>query len=554
MEDKQILNNKNDKKKKIIFEILVVLLFIMLAITVTPKEFQNDTFYTIKCGEYISKNGIFDLTQDPFSWIELPYTFPHWLYDLGIFYIFNSFGYTGLYISTIIFAVILGLFIYKNCEIRTKNKVISAIIGLLALYAMKPYVTARAQLITFILFLFELYSIEKLLETNKKRYLIYLIIIPFLITQLHCAVFPMFFVLALPYIAEYLLVWFIDLNLFDKLMKSVFKFLKKFTKNEEKKKIYEEKINKIDRIIIKTIEERKEKRNNPYKIKVSKNKVIIWLIITVVIAFGTGLINPTGTGAYTYIIKTYQGNTTNSINEHLPLTLIQDQNFAIALIAFALILIFTNLKIRLSDFFMLAGLTYLSFKSLRQVSLFIIMCAPILAYLINQLINRFDKDILKKIFKFATSISGFIIIILCMVIYLEKSYKGINEQQYINEASYPTKASEWIKENLDLSTLKLYNEYNYGSYLLLEEIPVFIDSRCDLYTPQFNNNEQLDIFTDALSVPDMNSNYEEIFNKYGVNHAMFYKNNQICKLIDTDENYSRIYEDDYFVIYKKLDA
>ena len=52
----------------------------------------------------------------------------------------------------------------------------------------------------------------------------------------------------------------------------------------------------------------------------------------------------------------------------------------------------------------------------------------------------------------------------------------------------------------------------------------------------------------------MNSNYEEIFNKYGVNHAMFYKNNQICKLIDTDENYSRIYEDDYFVIYKKLDA
>ena len=464
VEDKQILNNKNDKKKKIIFEILVVLLFIMLAITVTPKEFQNDTFYTIKCGEYISKNGIFDLTQDPFSWIELPYTFPHWLYDLGIFYIFNSFGYTGLYISTIIFAVILGLFIYKNCEIRTKNKVVSAIIGLLALYAMKPYVTARAQLITFILFLFELYSIEKLLETNKKRYLIYLIIIPFLITQLHCAVFPMFFVLALPYIAEYLLVWFIDLNLFDDLIKGIFELLKKYTKNEEKRKKYEEKVNKIDRIIIKTIEERKEKRNNPYKIKVSKNKVIIWLIITVVIAFGTGLINPTGTGAYTYIIKTYQGNTTNSINEHLPLTLIQDQNFAIALIAFALILIFTNLKIRLSDFFMLAGLTYLSFKSLRQVSLFIIMCAPILAYLINQLINRFDKDILKKIFKFATSISGFIIIILCMVIYLEKSYKGINEQQYINEASYPTKASEWIKENLDLSTLKLYYDYNYASY------------------------------------------------------------------------------------------
>ena len=33
--------------------------------------------------------------------------------------------------------------------------------------------------------------------------------------------------------------------------------------------------------------------------------------------------------------------------------------------------------------------------------------------------------------------------------------------------------------------MKIYNEYNYGSYLLFRGIPVFIDSRCDLYTKEY---------------------------------------------------------------------
>lgn len=552
MEENKIIEKKDYKYRNIIFALLTIILVTLLAIAITPRELQNDTFYTIKCGEYIFQNGIFNLKEDPFSWIELPYTFPHWLYDLGIYGIFANFRYEGIYVSTIILAIIMGLFIYKTCENRSKNKIISLIITLLATYAMKPYITARAQLVTFILFLFELYSIEKLIDTNKKRYLIYLLLIPLLITQLHCAVFPMFFVLALPYIAEYILVWLSDLNIFDNIMKFIFKALKKIAKSEEKKSKYEIKISKINKLIEKEKIIKKEKRENPYKLTRSRNKIIIYLLITVIIALGTGLLNPTGLGAYTYIVKTYQGNTTFSINEHLPLTLINNIEFSVSLIAFLLILLLTDSKIRLSDFFMIAGLTYLSFKSARQISLFIIMCAPILCRLISQLIENFDKDLTKKIFKFSTNFTGAIIIILLMTIYGEKVYKEIGEQEFINESSYPTMAAEWIKKNLDLEKLKLYNEYNYGSYLLLQEIPVFIDSRCDLYTPQFNGNEELDIFTDALDVPNMTQSYDTVFDKYGINYAMFYSNNNICKIINVDEKYNKIYEDDYFVIYEKI--
>ena len=52
------------------------------------------------------------------------------------------------------------------------------------------------------------------------------------------------------------------------------------------------------------------------------------------IAVLTGFLNPAGTGAYTYLVKTLQGNTTQSINEHLPLTLVDNTEFAVALVIY----------------------------------------------------------------------------------------------------------------------------------------------------------------------------------------------------------------------------
>lgn len=54
----------------------------------TPIVFQNDTFYTIKIGELIFNKGI-DM-QDHFTIHNLPYTYPHWLYDLIIYLIYNT--------------------------------------------------------------------------------------------------------------------------------------------------------------------------------------------------------------------------------------------------------------------------------------------------------------------------------------------------------------------------------------------------------------------------------------------------------------------------------
>ncbi len=453
---------------------------------------------------------------------------------------------------------ILGIALYKTSfKLTNKNRVVSAISTLVALYLLKPYIQARAQLVTFIFFVLEMFFIEKLLETNQKRYCIPLLIIAFLITEMHCAVFPMFFVFALPYIAEYLFIVITDLDLDELILRQSLKILKKLSSSKER-------IEKLDTLIEKSkknVESRKikreKRRKNPYKVIAVKNKAIITLIVVLLLALIIGFLNPFGTGAFTYTYKIYQGNTTDSINEHLPLTLANSMEFAIMLIVLFSILILIDVKVRLSDLLMIAGTLILAFKARRQVSLVVIMCMPILAKLIADFFAKYDEKICEILKELATSVIGMIVTVGFVFLIGRNFMNDKKADEYIQTSSYPVEATNWLisymeENNIKPEELKLYNEYNYGSYLLFRDIPVFIDSRCDLYTPEFNGYK--DIFSDALSVPNLNSNYKKIFDEYGVRYVMLYDGDDVNTKLKEDANYSLLYGDGQFVIYKKLDA
>ena len=68
-----------------------------------------------------------------------------------------------------------------------------------------------------------------------------------------------------------------------------------------------------------------------------------------------------------------QGNTTQNINEHLPMTLANDTEVVCTLVILLAILIFTKTKIRLCDLFMIGGLGYLMLMTKRQVTMFTLM-------------------------------------------------------------------------------------------------------------------------------------------------------------------------------------
>lgn len=542
---------KTIDKNSIRFTIMAVVLIAIFCFAISPVTLQNDTFYTIKIGEHVLQNGI-DM-KDPFSWHEnLQYTYPHWLYDVVIYLVYSIGGQVGIYISTIVLSITLGLTMYLVNTKLTKNKLTSFVLTIGAMYLLRNYIAARAQLVTFILFILTVYFIEMFLETKKKRYMVGLIIIPIIIANVHLAVFPFYFVLYLPYIAEYMIYILSNTEIIivtakiDRLNKKILK-----TTNEDEIQKIKDEINRLEQKNEKTINKKEKINANPYKIKIRGNNNVKALIIIMIICLFTGFLTPLGTTPYTYLIKTMQGSTTHNISEHLPLTLVNNLEFMCTLVLFIAILTFTDTKIRLSDLFMLGGLVLLTFYTRRQFSMFTLICVMILNRLINALLDKYDPEGCKKAIKKMTTITGMIVTI-CLVLTISViQYKPKMKNHFIDENSYPVEAATYILENLDINNIKLYNEYNYGSYLIFRGIPVFIDSRADLYAPEFNPGEE--IFNDYINLANVNvDNVEEELDKYGITHMLMYKKSKLRKFVEQNtEKYNLLYEDDNFCLFER---
>lgn len=540
---------------------VIITFFIIIFCTsiVAPKTLQNDTFYTVKVGEYIAQNGIGNLNQDPFSWIELPYTFPHWLYDLGMYGIHQLGGWTAIYLSTIILTSVLGISIYFTSNKISKNAPLSAIITFIAMYLMRPYVAARAQLVTFTLMILSIYLIEKYLEKAKKRYAIGLILMSLLIVNLHMAVWPFFFVIFLPYIAEYILS--LDIFTIDLIIKFKIYLVKVFSKENT-----DEKIKELQAKIKHNEINRKKARENPYKIRITRNDNMKKLILVMIICMFMGVITPTGLSTpYTYLAKTMVGNTVKVINEHLPLDLPSNQDFVAFFVAFIVVLTFIDIKIDFKHLCYYLGILYLALNSRRQVSMFLVICTPILAKLIGEIFERYAPELQEKTIKL---VNNFYCKVALTTVFIVIGIQGIKEkmnESYYYPQDYPIYATNWIKENLDYKNIKLFNEYNYGSYLVYSGIPVMIDSRADLYSPEFNTktknvSDGNDIFMDVQNIATGKDDYKKIFENYGVTHVITYSDSRVSKKLKSNSDYKKIYPlteeesalDERFVIYEKV--
>ena len=541
---------KNVNKRNAVFNTLAIVCIIMFCIAISPVTMQNDTYYTVKIGEDILNYGIDG--EDHYSWHEdLAYEYPHWLYDVIMNFIYKIGGWEGIYISTLVLASILGLVMYFTNVKMCKNHIIPFVLTIGALYLMKSYIAARAQLVTFILFSLTVFFIERFLKNRKMGYAIGLILISLLIANLHVAVWPFYFVLFMPAIVEYLICVILDLDLILRIRKLIYIVKRKIFKNKpDKLNILEEKIKKVDNQIATTRELRAENRRHPYKIKIKRNKNVKFLILVMLIAALMGVCTPLGNTPYTYLPKTMNGNTTQNINEHLPLTLIKQKDILITVAVVIAILMLTDIKIRLKDLLMFGGLVVLMLMSRRQISIFALIGLTVACKILVAFCMRYKcMDDLKRLFKEMTSKYGIIITICIFIIISVKIYKPKMDDSFVDESSYPVQACDYILENIDLENARFYNEYNYGSYMLFRGIPVFIDSRADLYTPEFNPG--CTVFDDFLNISNIGTYYENKFEEYDITHVICYKNAKLNMFLSRNYEYKELYSDEKFVVYER---
>ncbi len=496
---KAIVINKNK------FFYFLLLWIVVFASCLVKKTFQNDTFYSIKIGELIIHNGIDML--DHFSFHNLGYTYPHWLFDVFVYLFYKIGGYNGIYIFTILLNILLLYTIFK-CTYKLTDVFSSSFIVTIvcAIIMGQGFATARAHLVSYILFVLELYSIEMFNKERNKKYVIILLLISFLLCNIHVAVWPFYFIIFIPYLVE-----------------GIISFILKKIKKKDK--------------IINFLES---------KLVISNSISIKCLLLIMLLSLLMGLFTPIKGTPYTYLYKTMIGNSQNYILEHQMSTL-KDSVFTLTIVI-EVLLVGAFSKIKLSDLLLLIGLSLMSIMSIRHIGLLAILVSICLARTYKYFIDAINIDVDKYMYKFFSKKGILILSFIAVGIFFYVNLSSQLKNSYIDEKIYPVEGVKYIKNNLDYKNVRIFNDYNFGSYLLLNDIPVFIDSRADLYTKEFSGLDY-DIFDDYMHV---SNNYEKLFDFYNISHVFIYNNIVLSGYLINDDNYKIVYNDKNFILFERL--
>lgn len=477
-----------NKKIYILFSILIA----FFCFTIVIKTLSNDTFSAIKIGDYILHNGL-DFVEH-FNFNELSYHNARWLFNIIIAFIYNKFDFLGVYIFTIVNSIALGLVIFNSLYKRNKNILLSFLITIISMEFAGNFIVARAQTVSYLLLFLVVIFIEKLIDSNKKKYILILALLSALIANIHTSIWPMVLILFLPYIAEYI----------------------------------------ISKLLKKT------------KVLYTKTNNIKLLIISFIIVGLSGLLTPLGLLPYTFMFKNLFGISSKIILELQSVNPFFNFSLLVLLIIYVYIFIYIRKRIKISDIFLVTGLFIMSIMASRNIPFLVIICTISLSRLIidNFKIDDITNYILNK--KIMIVITTIFILLIGSIFILKNTYK----KEYIDESIYPIKASDYIIKNIDLDNLRLYNDFNNGSYLEFRGIKVFLDSRSEVYCKEFNNTN---ILEDWNNINLLKTDYKYVFNKYNFSHILVYRTALINNYIKYDNNYKVIYNDEYFILYEKVE-
>lgn len=529
---------KNKKLRKWI----AVLLIILFTFSVVPKSFQNDTFYIIELGNQIMKTGVD--WQDHYSiHNHLEYRYPHWAFDVINAWIYNNFGYYGNYVFTQILASVFMLLVFWNMRKKGVNFNLAFFSTLVTAYLMKKAFYARGQVVSYSLFLLEYMILENFVERPTFFKTLALFGLSMIMANIHSTAWIMMLVLLLPFIGEQIIYAFSLKGVNERL-------LKKYKKDYQKAKTAgcsEEELAKIQ-VNLKHEEEFKTKyaekeAEKTHKITIERKPNIKYIWVAFVVLVAAALCTPLKLTPIIYVMKTSLGNSMNYINEHLPTVLANNIEMFTYTIIIVALLGFTNSKLKLYDAFLVLGLYIMALSGRRNVYLLIGLTAGIIVKMIQDFANANLKPGNEKSKK-----SFFICISIIAIIASSWMFWKNREEPLIDTSFYPVKATKFIKENLDYQNIRLYNHYEYGSYLLKEGVPVFIDSRCDLYTPEFNKD--VVVLDDYMEILYGEKSISSLMDTYKLEYALVPIESLENVYMEEDDNYTELYRDKYFVIYQ----
>ena len=163
---------------------------------------NSDIWFILNSGRYVVEHGI--PYTEPLAMHEgLHYVMEQWLTAVMFWEIYDNFGTSGM----IAFTFIVGcavLYMYFRLCLSVGNRIIATVMTIVfGVIASRDFFTTRPQILSILIFIAEVILLEKYTKTRNWKWLLGLPIFSVLLVNLHSALWPMLFVLVLPYIVTY---------------------------------------------------------------------------------------------------------------------------------------------------------------------------------------------------------------------------------------------------------------------------------------------------------------------------------------------------------------
>ena len=198
----------------------------------------------------------------------------------------------------------------------------------------------------------------------------------------------------------------------------------------------------------------------------------------------------------------------------------------------------------LSELLLFGGTAFAALQSLRHVSLFAVVAAPIIGrHLLDGLADtrvgpwlsgERDRELrVGPLFSLALAV----VLVMAGAATVLGTIGGNDESI---EREFPVAAVDWIEEN-GLASNRGFNSYGWGGYLIWRGHEVFVDGRADVY------GDELVWLSDDIASGAMG--WAEALDRFDVDYALIRPDIALRSLLDVSDGWSLAYDDDVAVVY-----
>lgn len=485
---------------KVVFHLLMVSPALLV-----QRILNNDIWFLLASGRSVLAHGI--PTTEPLSMHEgLEFVMQQWLSAVIFQKAYANWGETGLFtVVSVMYALTILAIFRLTLRVSGNSFFFSYLVTTASALWAYLFMTTRPYVFSTFVFVIEIYLVETVQRTGKKRLLLILPLLSVLLVNLHAALWPLFLILLLPYLAESMV-----LTIKQKLWQT------------------------------RTFD--------------------LTLLLAILFSIACALINQYGWKALTYLFRSYgYSEISKTIIEMQPLN-INEATGKIYFLAIALVFLvlgFQGLKtVRLRYLFLLSGLAYLCVSSLRNGLLFSVLGFFPLAESLASHQSRLETPLVtssKTNVKPVISrklLRGTIVVLIILLLVLSLLQLNDKEISEVPEYTHLFAVLEQVKVDTEIRTLVLYTGYNNGGHAEFIGLKPYLDPRAEVFV--LANNGRKDYMAEYIQLQSGKIHYRDFIDRYQFTDLVLGPEDILRVYLPRDPDFELVFISGEYVWYRRV--